>query len=583
MSVFFSRFLSLCILIFFSYNASGQEQFVLEINAENGKEDLIRQFKAPATMQDSSRLRLELRNYLKFLHEEGYLLATVKKVSFDGNKAVANLSIGERFEWLTLEPGNIEKSLLRKIGYSEKDFLGKPFRIKAFTRLEEKLLSYAEENGYPFASLKVDSLMIVDNQLEAILQFDTGPPIRFDSLQIRGTTRAKQKFLEKYLGITQGALFDQKRVRDIGRALNNLSYLRLLEPPRLTFQNSEATIFLNLEERKINQLDGIIGFLPNSSNTGRFLVTGQFDVELFNPFGSGRHIGIHWQKLNTNSQSLALDYEQPNIFKGPLDLDLDFDFLKEDTLFTNRTLRVDLNYRLSGTASFSAYSDFKTTNLLATSIYEGITELPDLVDFDFNSYGLRFNWQKFDDAFLPKDGLRLSIEGSAGNKKIVQNNGIAAELYQGVRLKTFQYTFNFLGEKYTKLGNQLTLLNRLQLGEVFNDRLFRNDAYRLGGFNSIRGFNENFFFATSYAFLTTEFRFFLDEFSYLSLFGDLARLKSEFEGTDQTFSPVGLGAGISFSTNAGIFNFVYALGSGGDGTGINLSLSKVHFGYVSRF
>ena len=165
----------------------------------------------------------------------------------------------------------------------------------------------------------------------------------------------------------------------------------------------------------------------------------------------------------------------------------------------------------------------------------------------------------------------------------MQNNGIPNHLYKDVQLKSFQYTFGLLAEKYWNLGKQFVLLNRFQGGQIVNDQLFKNDAYRLGGFNSIRGFNENEFYATTYSFLTTEARLFLDEFSYLSLFGDVAWLKSNYEGIDDSQTPFGIGAGISFSTNAGIFNFVYALGSAQDKKGFNLGQSKIHFGYISRF
>ena len=156
-------------------------------------------------------------------------------------------------------------------------------------------------------------------------------------------------------------------------------------------------------------------------------------------------------------------------------------------------------------------------------------------------------------------------------------------MYKDVQLKSFQYTFNLFGEKYWNIGKQLVLMNRFQGGQIVNDQLFKNDAYRLGGFNSIRGFNEDEFYATTYSFLTTEARLFLDEFSYLSLFGDVAWLKSNYEGVDDSRTPFGIGAGISFSTDAGIFNFVYALGSAQDQKGLNFGQSKIHFGYISRF
>ncbi len=581
MSFFFPRFLSLSIFLFCCHYSSAQQQYFLEIKSEIQDQKVLQKYRISNVYPDSLQLRQSLRAYVRVLQDDGYLLATLKDLKYEGSQVSASINVGERFEWLGLSEGNIDAALLRRIGFRDRTFRSKPFRHKEIARLQGALLNYAEQNGFPFANLSFDSLRIEQNHFAATLNFDEGPPINFDSLSIEGNTRINPKFMSRYLGIVMGEPYDQRRLDNMGRILSSLPYLRVASNPRLTFQNSEARVILNLESRRINQIDGIIGFLPNSSNN-QLVVTGQFDIELYNPLGQGRHIGIHWQKLQEKSQSLAMQYEQPNVFKGPLDLATDFTFLKEDTLFTNRKFRLEFDYRLDASSSLSAFTDLKTTNLLATAQYAGLMQLPDLVDFDFTAYGLRFEWQRLDDAFLPKSGIRVSLEGSAGNKKIRQNTGIAQELYQGVQLKTRQYEVNLSGEKYWELGNQFVLVNRLKMGKVFNDRLFRNDAYRLGGFNSIRGFNENFFFATSYAFLTTEARLFLDEFSYLSLFADLARIQSKFEGVNKWETPIGLGAGISFSTNAGIFNFVYAVGSSGQG-GINLSQSKIHFGYVSRF
>jgi len=583
MSGLIPKFLSLSLLLFICLSSNAQSNYLLKITTEPASEVIIKKYKFNRTFSDSIELKRGTSEFVQFLQSEGYLLAYLKELNVDKNEGLATIYIGSRFEWLALKAGNIKPSLFRRIGFHDKLYAGKPFKYAEVAKVQKQILDYAEQNGFPFANLRLDSLSIENNKFTASFNFDQGPLITFDSIKIEGDGIINKKFLGEYLGILMGEPYDQESIDEIGQNLNNLPYIRLKSNPKLTFQNSEATVILNLENRRINQIDGIIGFLPNSSRENKLTVTGQFDIELYNPFGKGRNIGINWQNLKANSQNLALKYEQPNIFGSPIDFSTDFTFLKEDTIFTDRKVRIKLNFRLNSRSAFSSITDFKTTNLLETSVYQGITELPELIDFSFNAYGLGFEWHNLDDVFIPKKGMKIWFEGSAGNKRIIQNNGIPDELYKDVDLKSFQYTFNFLGEKYWNLNNQIVLLNRLKGGQVFNDQLFKNDAYRLGGFNSIRGFNENAFYATSYLFLTTEARLFLDEFSYLSLFGDVALLKSKYENVNSSDTPFGIGAGISFSTNAGIFNFVYALGSSGEQKGLNFRQSKIHFGYISRF
>jgi outer membrane protein assembly factor BamA len=583
MSRLIPRFLSLSILLFICFTSNAQVNYQLSINSEPGSEGVINKYKLNKSFSDSIRMKSSIIELVQLLQGEGYLLSYLESLSIDQEQAIALIYVGSRFEWLALSGGNISPTLFRRIGFRDRLYQEKPFRYSEVANVQKEILDYAEQNGFPFAKLRLDSLKIEDNKFSAAFNFEEGPLIKFDSIKVEGSAHINSKFLGKYLGIEMGEPYNQKSIDEISRNINNLPYVRLVSNPKLTFQNSEATLIINLEQRRINQIDGIIGFLPNASNDNNLMITGQLDMELYNPFGRGRNIGVHWQKLRENSQNLALKYAQPNIFNTPIDFDFDFSFLKEDTLFTDRNLRLKLDYRLSAESAFSSISDFKTTNLLETSIYKDNTSLPELIDFTFNSYGLRFEWHNLDDVFVPKKGAKFWFEGAAGNKKIIQNNGIPDHLYKDVELKSFQYTFNLLAEKYWSLGKQLVLLNRFQGGQIVNDQLFKNDAYRLGGFNSIRGFNENEFYATTYSFLTTEARLFLDEFSYLSLFGDVAWLKSNYQGVDDSQIPFGIGAGISFSTNAGIFNFVYALGSAQNQKGLNLGQSKIHFGYISRF
>lgn len=583
MSRLIPRFLSLSILLFICFTSNAQLNYQLSVKSEPESKGIIDKFKFSKSFSDSIRMKASIMELVELLHSEGYLLSYLESLTIIENQATANVYVGSRFEWLALRGGNISPALFRKIGFQDKLYRDKPFRFSEVAKIQKEILDYAEENGFPFAELWLDSLEIVDNKFSAAFNFEEGPQILFDSIRVEGNAKIKSKFLGTYLGIVMGEPYNQKSIDEISRNINNLPYVRLSSNPRLTFQNSEATLILNLEQRRINQFDGIIGFLPNASNDNKLMITGQVDLELYNPFGKGRNIGIHWQRLKENSQNIALQYAQSNILNSPIDFEFDFSFLKEDTLFTDRNVRLKLDYRLSAVSTFSSISDFKTTNLLETSIYEDNTTLPELIDFSFNSYGLRFEWHNLDDVYVPKNGAKFWFEGTAGNKKIIQNNGIPDELYKDVQLKSFQYTFNLLGEKYWNLGKQFVLLNRFQGGQIVNDQLFKNDAYRLGGFNSIRGFNENEFYATIYSFLTTEARLFLDEFSYLSLFGDVAWLKSDYEGVSNSHTPFGIGAGISFSTNAGIFNFVYALGNAQEQSGLNLGQSKIHFGYISRF
>ncbi len=573
----------LFICCFLCHSLTAQEKYVLNIEVAEEEKLTLKKYDYSTSHQDSLSVEKTVRNLLNTLHADGYLLATlVSRMSKSPKKLDYRILIGEKFTWVKLSKGNVENAILRRSGYRENQFEEKAFRFNQVARLEKNIISYAERNGYPFASLKLDSLRIEDNQIGASLNFDLGPFIKFDSLDIESDFALKPRFLGNYLGIVQGKAYDQRKIDFLGRRLRTLPYLRVTEAPTLTFQNAEATVHLKVDKRPVNRIDGIIGFLPNANRSDGLLITGQVDIDLLNPFGSGKQIGIYWQRLSEETQNLNVVYDHPNVLGSPLDFNFDFNFLKQDTLFTKRVFDLRISYNLGGNSFLNVFSSSEGTDLIGTPRIVN-NQLPSVIDFDLTSYGLGFRWNNFDDPFVISRGTGLSLRASTGNKKISRNIAFPLEVYNGVDFKTLQYTFNLDFQNYWRFAQNLVLVNKLSGGLKANDQLFRNDAFRLGGLNSIRGFNENFFFATEYVLSTVEGRLLFDESSYLLLFSDLAYIKGDFRETVNSELVLGVGAGLSFATNSGIFNFVYALGSSESTGGFNFNQSKIHFGYTTRF
>src|SRR5690606_37052388 len=113
--------------------------------------------------------------------------------------------------------------------------------------------------------------------------------------------------------------------------------------------------------------------------------------------------------------------------------------------------------------------------------------------------------------------------------------------------------FNALGERSTVLlGNQSALGH--------SESLFQNELLRIGGLKTLRGFDEESINASLYSIFTLEYRFLLDRNSYFSVFSDAAYYENKSQDTFIKDTPVGIGAGLSFETAAGIFTLNYALG-----------------------
>jgi len=525
----------------------------------------------------------QLNELTSTLQKEGYLEVRLSPVWNTEGVVNTGIKLGDRYQWINLDPGNVDRNLLRQIGYREKFYSGEPFRYEELASLQHKLISRSNNLGYPFAVVNLDSVVVSSGQVSAILAFEPGPLITFDSIQISGSARVNRRFLQSYLRIPYGSPYSERLMEELPARLEQLSYLQLSESPGLTFQNDQATAYLPLQRVKSNQVDGVIGFLPNSKQDGGLLLTGQFNLQLENMFGSGRQLELQWEGYKPESQLLNISFFQPLILRSPIDVALRFNLLKEDSSFINRNFRLDLKYPYSRLHSLGLYSEFKAARLPFSQELGGGSTFPDLADFNLNQFGGSYSYTRLDRFFNPTSGFHADVSLAAGIKKIKRNSAIEDSLYQQLQTQSSQFSWEARLEKYVKATKHWVLAIKWHGGGVYNQRLFLNDLYRLGGLKSIRGFAENTYFAADFAYSSIEPRFFFETNSYLFVFYDQAWwLSYDLENNNFRDTPSGLGAGISLTTNAGIFKFVWAVGQSKI-QDIGFAQSKIHFGYVSRF
>jgi outer membrane protein assembly factor BamA len=318
--------------------------------------------------------------------------------------------------------------------------------------------------------------------------------------------------------------------------------------------------------------------------------TGDVTINLRNLRGGGKQVGLQWRKTDALSQLLDASYLHPNIFGTPLEVGATFNLYKQTGNYLTLRPRLQVSYPTARAGRLTFFAEQSSSRLLLDSItYVRLGALPNYVDSEYNSYGLGYSRANLDDLYFPHRGLFVSLQGGVGTKTIRRNASISEALYTGVAMRSTQYSLGGRAERYWALGRQGVLLVRARGEGLFNQQFFLNDLFRLGGLNSLRGFTENQFYTNAYGVGTVELRQFTGPEGYVFLFADQAILQAYSFTTTQLSShaldsPTGLGAGLSFRTAAGLFQFVYSVGrSQFLNTGFSLTNSKIHFGLTSRF
>ena len=209
-----------------------------------------------------------------------------------------------------------------------------------------------------------------------------------------------------------------------------------------------------------------------------------------------------------------------------------------------------------------------------------------LASFNLFNFGLGYEWQHLDNLLFPTRGYNISVESQLGKKKILPETISDHVPSVSPDLRLWQQSITGKISQYHPFGKSWVLFHELSGGALFSRQLFMNDLFRLGGLHSIRGFYDNFFFASQYGLSNLEFRLIFDEKSesqsYLFLFYDQAYMKNEIVHSTEKDYPAGIGGGINLATPAGLFSLVYGLGRT-QHQPFNVNLSKIHFGYISRF
>ena len=526
----------------------------------------------------SFNTKAERTNYqdsIRFsFQNEGYPEAFTKEIEVTKDSLQVVFDLGERYFWKNVANGNVPREISEKIIPVSRDYSSASLSMR-------QVIEEAENKGFPFAQIKLDSIQRSGRELSAVFNYDSGPLILWDSLKVAGDTKTKDKFIQNITGIRPGLPFSQKQLNEASQAISRSPYFVLIKSPELAFRIQRAQPTFTLRDRNANVLDGIIGLLPNENEPGKMLVTGQLDLELYHLGGKGRDIAVHWQRLNIATQSLGISAKESYLFNSPLDVSLGFDLLKQDSTFLNRNFNLNFGYHLTTFNYLSFFTRRQSSDILNTDVYGEIKELPELADYRWNQYGVGWIWNKVDAPYFPRRGFLINSEFALGNKRILRNTGFPDEVYDGLDLNSPQYVGEIDFEQHIFFRPTWGMWIKGSGGLIQNQNLLLNDLFRLGGLKSIRGFNENFFFARSYGYMNLEQRLFFGENSFLMVFADLGILENPYFAPSID-KPISFGTGINLDTGSGVFRFIYGVGKS-NLQPLQFSYSRIHFGYLARF
>jgi outer membrane protein assembly factor BamA len=540
----------------------GQSPHILKIIS---KEALSPQFiKLNYQRVDSMEVENLIKVQLENAKQSGFLLANMDIVIFKKDTVFVHVFLGEKYEQIQIFKGNVSSDVFENMG-TKKSKKKSLFTHQGLKIGLNNIHNYYQNNGYPFASVKLDSIKNENNILSANILLNEGPIITYDSVDIGKYNGIKYRFLVNHLNLNYGNEYSNLEIDEVVYKVDELPYLKLADSPEVNFRLNKAQVVMDLESVQVNSFDGIAGFVPKQNGNGSQL-TGELNLAFDNLFKSGKKINFEWQKLDSKSQYLDAIYFHPNLFYSPIDFSFRYKQLKEDTLFSNRIFDLMFGYQISNHVNLSiAYSNKNGNNLNSNKNQTG--------DFDINKYAIGFEINKLDNIRLPRNGFRTKFMMSVGSK-----TSSGSIIGSAKKNQSNQYDFFSETSWYKKLTKRSLIYAKVSGGYIENQQLFLNDLFRVGGLTTLRGFNEKMFFASKYGLLNVEWQMSISGGSYFLTFIDQGILKYDLENLEVEENPTGLGVGLKIKTKTGFFHLIYGLGRTSN-QNFSFDFSKIHFGF----
>ena len=494
--------------LFFSLFSYGQKNYELHFSSEDYK---IVKKNVPAKFKDS----LEAINYVKDLRllaiKSGFLLASVDSIHYQKGIARVHFFVGQKFNKVQLEIDSETQKFLKSEGdFTEKMMQNIPFRPKELSQILENILETYENNGFPFCKVYLGDVSYFGSDLRAKLIVEKENQYRFTKINLVGNPIVSLKLISSYIQIREGDLFNQQKINEISAKLKLISFINEVKPVELLFTPTGVEIFLYLKAKPVSLANGVVGFQPDPKKNKMFL-TGELRLKLVNTLKRAELFELNWRNIQQQTSSLKMIANLPNLFQTPFGFDGQFQLYKRDSSFLELKSTLGIQYAMKQGNYLKVFYRRYSSDVLAGG--QNNSAFTNLKSVETNFYGLALSRQTVDYLPNPRRGIVFLLEGTIGTRKTKDTLSPKVET---------TYKGEFQIQYYIPLAKRhvLKLANTTEC--YFAPSYYENEVFRFGGQISLRGFNEEEIKATARTVSTLEYRFLLDQNSYLFAFLDQA-------------------------------------------------------------
>ncbi len=440
---------------------------------------------------------------------------------------------------------------------------GTPFSQVIFEGGITKLLALYSEHGYPKAEIEPTNFHLSEEggTVDLHLQIREGNQVRIGEVKLTGLQKTKPEVVLRELLVQTGDVFDQRKIDQSFHRLVNLGYFYEVSPSLLEEGKTPVEVVFNAKvtEARTGRFSGVIGYAPPTTEfEGAPQLTGVIEATETNLLGTGRGANFLWK--SGLLQTLRIGYTEPWAFGKPIEIGVEYSQLKQRNQFTDAesnenaaSVTVGARFRRLFEGSLGvSYKRIElpagATPLPATSpfIDSPITDGTDPTSQSGVKYGVTLGLTRDSrDYFLnPTRGRldRVAFEFSRGDFKL-------RKLWVDLR-------------GYFPTWRRQVIALGLHGAVAWGDNIPPTELFYLGGANTLRGYDEDWFFGPRRVYANIEYRLLVGRTSQFFVFTDLGAVTQVDQPT--VFDPlrVGYGFGMRLESKGGLLRMDYGLAEG---------------------
>ena len=521
------------ILALLSYTETFAQAFSLKLTSLNKTEvKILNKINYQIKNKDTILLNLEINRISEYLKNLGYFTNSIDSVKNKDKEYVAYFNLGNKIDNAIIRTSKETENYLEKFNTTENTF------TIPIEKLQTTLLGIStnlDSEGKSFSKVKLKNITIKNKTLFADLTITPSKKRTINKVIIKGYDNFPKSYLKNYFNIKHTDIFNQEKILEISDASKNLDFIKEIKTPEVLFTKDSTLLYVYLKKHQNSSFDGIIGFA--SKEDGELLFNGNLEIQLNNILNTGEKFGLLWNSIGEEKQELKLNTEIPYIFNSRFSPELTFSIYKQDSTFLNSKFDSRIGYHINSKIKLAlTYNSEKSENLK-----ENLTNNIETYSNYFLGVQLKYSLPKND--FFLSNKFKLDINPSFGNRRTTNETTNQFKL---------EASISYLWD----LNLRSSIFIRNKTGHLNSDSYINNELFRIGGANSIRGFNEQSIFTHSYTFVNLEYRYLTSEKSYLYTITDLGRINLNSKKENL----IGLGFGYLFNTNNSQINMSLSTG-----------------------